>query len=98
MIRLYREGQLGERQSAPDLEIFSIGDRVCQPNPITGKNWGMLGEPGIQVFFDMLKKAPQLGTCLRFETWHNVLKYFVKYMHILLYKGAYNKDGLQTHF
>lgn len=38
MIRLYREGQLGERQSAPDLEIFSIGDRVCQPNPITGKN------------------------------------------------------------
>lgn len=41
----YREGQLEEGQPSLWAGDFSIVGRVCQPVPVTGRDWGMLGEP-----------------------------------------------------
>lgn len=43
----YREGQLEEGQPSLWAGDFSIVGRVCQPVPVTGRDWGMLGEPGV---------------------------------------------------
>lgn len=50
----YREGPLGEGQPSLCDEEFKVGDRVCQSDPITGRDCGMLGEPGGQVHSDIL--------------------------------------------
>lgn len=50
MAELYREGQLGESSPTPGLEEVRVGSTVCQPHPVTGRDWGVLGEPGGQVY------------------------------------------------
>lgn len=50
MVRLYREGQpRGGKLSAPGLQSSGY---ASQEGPVTGGDWGMLGEPGGQVLFD----------------------------------------------
>lgn len=35
--RLYREEYLGEGKSSPGAEKFRVGNRVCQPYPVTSR-------------------------------------------------------------
>lgn len=53
MAGLYREGQLGEGLPSSGLEKFRVKSRVGKPYTVTGRNRGLLGEPGDQVHFDM---------------------------------------------
>lgn len=48
MTGLYREKSLcGEGQPRPTPGVWGwVGDRVCQPHPVTGRGCGMLGEHG----------------------------------------------------
>ena len=41
--------------------VFRVRGGVCQPSPVTGKDEGMLGEPGGQVHFDKLNWPLGLG-------------------------------------
>lgn len=43
---LFREETLGERQPNPWAKEFRVEDRAHLLYPVTGRDWGMLGEAG----------------------------------------------------
>lgn len=42
---------------------FRVRGWVCQPYPVTGRDWGMLGEPGGQLHSDMLNRHLCHSSC-----------------------------------
>lgn len=56
MAGLYREKLLGIKIVSPWAGTFTVGGRVCQSSPVTGRDCGMLGEPGGLVCFDLLNR------------------------------------------
>lgn len=47
---------IGKGSPVPGLENFTAGSEVCQPYPVTGRDWELLGEPSGQIRLDMLDR------------------------------------------
>jgi hypothetical protein len=53
---LYKEESLREWQPGPWAGDFRVDCGVCPPYPVTGRDWGLLGELVGRVYFDMLNR------------------------------------------